>query len=155
MGCRILPFWLGYYIYDLMISVILLIILIISIVACGYSHLNNAVFYTLVFFNFFAYLPFSYMLSWMFNSFNSAVKYLLIIQLIGFYLIAIIIYLVSFKNKPGLWILTFSCPSLSFLSGCVTFLNSLQLHGATDNVESLSKFGVDAKPYIFIIILFF
>lgn len=79
MGCRILPFWLGYYIYDLIISVILLIIFIITVVACGYSKLNNSIFYTLVFFNFFAYLPFSYMLSWMFNSFNSAVKSLLII----------------------------------------------------------------------------
>ncbi|CAD8056529.1 unnamed protein product [Paramecium primaurelia] len=154
MGCRILPFWLGYYIYDLIISVILLIIFIITVVACGYSKLNNSIFYTLVFFNFFAYLPFSYMLSWMFNSFNSAVKSLLIIQVIGFYLIAIIIYLVSFKNEPGLWILTFLCPSLSFFSGCVTFLNSLDLVGATGDIQSLSAFGDDIKPYIFIIILF-
>lgn len=155
MGCRIIPFWLGYYIYDLMISIILLIIFIITVVACGFSYLNNAVFYILVFLNFFAYLPFSYMLSWMFNSFNSAVRSLLIIQVIGFYLIAIIIYLVSFKNEPGLWILTFICPSLSFLSGCVSFLNALELDGSKGKPESLSAFGSDVKPYIFIIILFF
>ncbi|CAK76708.1 unnamed protein product (macronuclear) [Paramecium tetraurelia] len=155
MGCRILPFWLGYYIYDLLISIILLVIFIITVVACGYTELNNGVFYTLVFFNFFAYLPFSYMLSWMFNSFNSAVKSLLIIQVIGFYLIAIIIYLVSFKNEAGLWILTFVCPSLSFFSGCVTFLNGLKLIGANGKVQHVSAFGDDIRPYVFIIILFF
>lgn len=69
-------------------------------------------------------------------------------------MIAIIIYLVSFKNEPGLWILTFLCPSLSFFSGCVTFLNSLDLVGATGDIQSLSAFGDDIKPYIFIIILF-
>ncbi|CAD8079917.1 unnamed protein product [Paramecium sonneborni] len=155
MGCRILPFWLGYYLYDLIICIILLIIFIIAIVACGYTYLNDGVFYTLVFFNFFAYLPFSYMFSWMFNSFNSAVKSLLIIQIIGFYLMAVIFYLLTFQHIAGLWILTFLCPSLSFLSGCVTFLNSLHLEGKNKRHKPhLSAFGEDVDPFIFIIILF-
>lgn len=57
MGCRTIPYWLGYYLYDLTVCVILLIIFIIAVNAFGLSPLNNANVYFLVLLCYFAYLP--------------------------------------------------------------------------------------------------
>jgi ATP-binding cassette subfamily A (ABC1) protein 3 len=79
MGCRTIPYWLGYYLYDLTICVLILIIFIIAVNAFGLSYINDASVYLLLFFCFVAYLPLAYLLSWMFTNFLTAVRSLILV----------------------------------------------------------------------------
>lgn len=79
MGLKSLPFWLGYFIYDLITCVVLLIVFIIAVNVCGYDKISTSVFYGLFFAFSFAFLPFLYLLSWIFTSYNTAIKSMLII----------------------------------------------------------------------------
>lgn len=79
MGFKSLPFWLGYFIYDLICCVILLIVLIITVNVCNYDDLNSSVFYGLFFAFSFSFMPYLYVLSWIYTSYNTAIKSTLIV----------------------------------------------------------------------------
>ncbi|CAK94635.1 unnamed protein product (macronuclear) [Paramecium tetraurelia] len=151
MGCRTLPYWLGYYIYDITVCIILLIVFIITVNIFGVEAINNGNVYGLIFCCYLAYLPLSYILSWLFTSFLSAVRSLVFIQLFGFFMIASVIYIVSIKVEGVLWILSFLCPSLATFSGFMAVYNQI----AKDNNVTDGDIFENVYPFVFMIIMLF
>ncbi|CAD8188760.1 unnamed protein product [Paramecium octaurelia] len=152
MGCRTLPYWLGYYLYDITICILVLIIFIIAVNICDVEALNNANVYGLVFCCYLAYLPLAYILSWLFTQFLSAVRSLVLLQIFGFFLIASVIYVLCFKFGAILWILSFLCPSLATFSGFITVYNKI---AEDTNDNDISSPFQKAYSFVFMIIMIF
>lgn len=79
MGCRILPYWFGYYFYDISICIFLFFIFLFSVIIFGLDVINYANIYGLVICCYLAFFSLSYLLSWLFNSFLSAVRSIVLI----------------------------------------------------------------------------
>ncbi|CAD8193046.1 unnamed protein product [Paramecium pentaurelia] len=154
MGCRTLPYWLGYYFYDITICIIVLVIFIIAVNICDLQVINNGNVYGLVFCCYLAYLPLGYTLSWLFTQFLSAVRSLILIQLFGFFMIASVIYVVSLNVEAVLWILSLLFPSLALFSGFITVYNKIADDNSdgTENTETLFQ---NVYPFVFMIIMIF
>lgn len=73
--------------------------------------------FALVFLLYFAYVPLSYLLSWLFTTYLSAIRAIIIIQIFVFYLIAYLLYYFLRDHHTLIWILTLIFPSISFLGG--------------------------------------
>ncbi|CAD8107532.1 unnamed protein product [Paramecium sonneborni] len=156
MGCRTLPYWFGYYLYDISVCIIVMVIFIISVNVCDVQVINNGNVYGLVFCCYLAYIPLSYILSWLFTSFLSAVRSLVLIQIFGFFMIASVIYVVSFKINVILWILSFLCPSLATFSGFITVYNKIIINDNSDTDESNNDMPFqNVDPFVFMIIMIF
>ncbi|CAD8108025.1 unnamed protein product [Paramecium sonneborni] len=156
MGCRTLPYWFGYYLYDISICIIVMIFFIISVNVFQVQVINNGNVYGLVFCCLLAYLPLSYILSWLFTSFLSAVRTLVLVQLFGFFMIASVIYVFSFKVNAVLWILSFLLPSLATFSGFITVYNKIVIQTEDEsNIDESNTPFQNVDPFIFMIIMLF
>lgn len=81
--------------------------------------LNEIVVYLMVFLVLSAYIPLSYCLSWIFQDFINAVRFLMLILIFIYFLLALMLFLVI-ENGPLKWVITLAFPSISFYGGLVS-----------------------------------